>query len=150
MFKERMQDMFLQEWNGEVSLTSNLRLYKHIKVDFKPERYLSVCSKAIRTATTKIRLSSHAFSIETGRWGREKVEPAERKCTLCGIIEDEYHCLVECPRYAQERKGCLPERLRRRGSMFEFIKFCKSETDIDCRKFGSLCYKVMKKHQVYI
>ena len=108
MFKERMQDMFLQEWNGEVSLTSNLRLYKHIKVDFKPERYLSVCSKAIRTATTKIRLSSHAFSIETGRWGREKVEPAERKCTLCGIIEDEYHCLVECPRHIQERKGICP------------------------------------------
>ena len=150
VFKERLQDIFLQEWYGELSQTSDLRLYKHIKISFKYESYLNECSRALRVAATKVRLSSHTFCIETGRWAREKQDPAERKCTLCNIIEDEYHCLVECPRFAKERKKYLPERLKRRRSMFEFIKFCKSESEADRKNFSLLCYSVLKEHQKYL
>ena len=32
----------------------------------------------------------------------------------------EYHCLIECPRFMNERKGFLPVRRRHRPSMYEF------------------------------
>ena len=70
----------------------------------------------------KLRLSSHLFLVERGRWGRNRIEYKDRLCTMCNTIEDEFHCLIECPNYIKERKGCLPEILIRRPSMFEFIK----------------------------
>ena len=68
-------------------------------------------NRALRHALTKIRLSSHRYNIETGRWGKNKIPRADRQCTLCNVIEDEYHILIICPRYVNERRGRLPEHL---------------------------------------
>ena len=47
---------------------------------------------------TKIRLSSHTFLVERGRWVKPKINYHERLCTLCdeNDIEDEYHILMKC------------------------------------------------------
>ena len=74
----------------------------------------------------------------------------ERKCTLCGVIEDEFHCLIECPRYMNARKGCVPERLKKRPSMFEFVNFIKCQNELEYRKLGLLCLRVMKEHKAYV
>ena len=60
-FKQRIQDIFVQDWTAQVSLTSDNRLFKYIKVDFRFEKYLMMYNKAFRVALTKIRLSSHPF-----------------------------------------------------------------------------------------
>ena len=117
--------------------------------------YLLICgphhrAPFFRLPLTKLRLSSHIFSIERGRWGRNKVPLMERKCILCDVLEDEYHYLVECPMFKECRKACLPEQLRQNASMYEFIKFVKSEKLEDCRMLGLLCMKVMKEHRKYI
>ena len=150
IFKQRLHDMFLQEWNAEVALTSTSRLYKHIKDNFGFESYLNLCKKSHRIAITKIRLSSHLFYIERGRWGVRKVERGERKCIACSVIEDEYHCLLECPRYVNERKYCVPEKLRKRPSMFEFVNFLKSENEQTQRMLGVLCFRVQLKHKTFL
>ena len=62
-------------------------------------------NKLLRVANTKIRLSSHLFYIERGRWGKNKINAIDRKCQLCNTIEDEFHCLVECPRFKEIRKN---------------------------------------------
>ena len=49
----------------------------------------------------KFRCSNHSLLIETGR--HCNIELAERKCSLCGKIEDEIHFSVECPRYDTTR-----------------------------------------------
>ena len=122
-FKQRMYDIHLQEWETELNMTSNFRIYKHIKNRFYFEEYLGIVNKSFRIAITKIRLSSHLFYIERGRWSRPIVAAIDRTCTLCNIIEDAYHCLIECPRFINERKGCLPLALKNRPSMFSFINF---------------------------
>ena len=62
IFKQRLQDIFLQEWLAQVSETSSARLYKHIIRDkFQFESYLNLCNKSLRIAITKVRLSSHLF-----------------------------------------------------------------------------------------
>merc|ERR1712102_158002 len=88
------------------------RIYKHIKESFCYESYLdNIQNRALRHALTKIRLSSHRYNIETGRWGKNKIPRADRQCTLCNVIEDEFHVLNICPRYVNERRGRLPEHL---------------------------------------
>ena len=101
-------------------------------------------------AITKIRLSSHLFNIERGRWGGSKIERKERKCTVCNVVEDEYHCLLECPRYVNERRHCLPERLKDRPCMLEFINFLRSQNAQDQHMLGALCYKVQREHKNFI
>ena len=54
------------------------------------------------------------FMIERRRWGRNKIERQQRKCEVCDSIEDEYHCLIECVRFTNERKGCLSAVLKKK------------------------------------
>ena len=68
-FKQRLTDIYRQHWWSEVQLTTNNRLFKHIKNDFIFESYLRINNRALRTSLTKIRLSSHIFNIERGRSG---------------------------------------------------------------------------------
>ena len=44
---------------------------------------------------------------------------------LCKTIEDEYHCIVECPKYIEERKGCMTDVPRKRPIMNEFVNVFK-------------------------
>lgn len=130
--------------------TSNHRLYKHIKESFGYEKYLNVCPMSLRIPLTKLRLSSHLFNVERGRWGSRKCNVNERKCRLCDVVEDEYHCIIECPMYVKERRGCMPACLRNGPSMMKFIVFLKSEKWTDCIHAGLLCKRVMNEHKKYI
>ena len=106
VFRTRLQDIYLQTWGQEVRESSGGRLFKHVKLEFGFEPYLNAVSHSLRIPISKIRLSSHTFFIERGRW--MKIAKNERVCQICGVIEDEFHCLVECPRFNNERRGLLP------------------------------------------
>ena len=110
-FKRRLVDMYLQFWVSQVNLTSDNRLYKHIKIHFSFDSYLYINNRALRTSLTKIRLSSHTFLIERGRWGPNSVDVNDRKCTVCNLVESEYHCLIECVKFNNERCGLLTNEL---------------------------------------
>ena len=118
---------------------------KHVKEKFEFEQYLNMPNKMFRIAITKVRMSSHIFLIERGRWAN--INREDRKCTECRCIEDEYHVLIECPRYREERKGCLSHALKTRPSMFEFIKYIKCVNEADCNKVGRLCARVQKEYR---
>ena len=112
LVRKRLQDNYRTEWAESVMNSTDGRIYKHIKESFCYESYLdNIQNRALRHALTKIRLSSHRYNIETGRWGKNKIPRADRQCTLCNVIEDEYHILIICPRYVNERRGRLPEHL---------------------------------------
>ena len=103
IFRTRLQDIYLQTWGEEVRESSGGRLFKHVKLEFGFEPYLNVVSQSLRIHKSKIRLCSHTFFIERGRW--MKIAEIERVCQICGVIEGEFHCLVECPRFNNERRG---------------------------------------------
>ena len=69
----------------------------------------------------------------------------DRLCTQCNTLEDEFHCLVECTRFVNERKRLLPVSLRIRPSMFEFVKFIKCKES--SAMLGQLSMKVMKEYR---
>ena len=145
VFKQRLMDMSMQEWSAQVNLTSDGRLFKHIKLSFQFESYLDITNKARRVATTRIRLSSHIFNVERGRWSN--IVRNERKCIVCDCIEDEFHCLVECPRFNNERRGLLTAALENMPNMNNFITFLKSNDVNEQKKLGLLCLKVQKEYR---
>ena len=126
--------------------TSSNRLYKHIKENFIFEPYLNLINKAKRIHISKVRLSSHLFLVERGRWGTKKLRLEERKCEKCNVLEDEYHCLIECVRFERERRGLLPPALVNRPSMFEFVKFLKNKDN--CSKLGQLCKNITIEYKI--
>ena len=145
-----MYDIYQQEWMAEVTSTSDYRLYKHIKEYFCFEQYLNLFNKPIRIALTKIRLSSHLFHVERGRWNARKVEIKDRICSLCRVVEDEFHCMIECPRYESARVGNLPTSLKRKPSMYKFINVLKCKEPEMYKTIGVLCMKVMREHRKFI
>ena len=94
---------------------------------------------------SKVRLSSHFFLVERGRWGTKKLKLEERKCEICDVLEDEYHCLIECVRFERERRGLLPPTLVNGPSMFEFVKFFRKKEN--CSKLGQLCRNILKEYR---
>ena len=148
IFRKKLQDTFLQEWLGKVDTTSNGRIFKHLKHTFSYEPYLDMPNKYYRMAITKIRLSSHLFFVERGRW--TNIARVDRKCECCHVIEDEFHVLIECPRFINERKRYLPNVLRKKPSMFEFLKLMNCTTDNECRTLGKLCANIQKEHRKFI
>ena len=153
-FQRRIKDMYLQEWEAKVRESSTGRLFRYIKQGFKFEAYLDNLKKAQRISLTRIRLSSHIFNIEKGRWasagGGDRVNRGNRLCTQCSVVECEYHCLVQCPRYVNEREGRLPVRLRERPCMYEFLRFMMDESGENVRNLGSLCLAVQIEHRKYV
>ena len=57
-----------------------ITLYKHVKLDFGFESYLCMYNSSLRVSITRLRLSSHLFLIERGRWGRNRLEYKDRVC----------------------------------------------------------------------
>ncbi len=150
LFKQRMYDIYQQEWMAEVNSTSDYRLFKHLKENFCFEEYLNIFNKPIRIALTKLRLSSHLFHVERGRWYARKLDIKDRLCSLCNVIEDEFHCLIECPRYSSARVGNLPNYLKKKPSMYKFINALKCDEPEICQKLGILCLKIMREHRKFI
>ena len=147
LFKKRLCDIYIQEWYNEVQMTSDSRLYKHIKIDFCYESYMNINNRALRISITKIRLSSNLFKIERGRWGANRVERRERLCTVCDCVEDEFHCLVECPRFNNERRGLLPDFLIKNKTMCNFIRMLSTNNVKEQKKLGLLCFKIQKEYR---
>ena len=132
LFKQAVIDEFNQEWRLHLNNNNTMSLYKHINdkdaVDFKI--YLDqIPNRTHRILLTKLRVSSHQLRIETGRYGRARLERFERVCQLCNQndIEDEFHFVIKCPVYNDIRIKYIKPYYRRRPSMYKFISLLQSD-----------------------
>ena len=87
-----------------------LRLYKLLKNDFGREKYLTLVSKKkYRIAISRLRASSHNLEIERGRYTIPVTPIENRLCSVCNSIEDEFHFLLHCQLYNEERSALFHE-----------------------------------------
>ena len=85
-----------------------MKTYAEHKQDFKMESYITKLNFSARQKLSKLRLSDHSLEIERGRYQRPYLKLEERKCPFCpDKIEDEYHFLIECAMYRDERQSFL-------------------------------------------
>lgn len=123
ILKQRLIDSFITQSREGIRNSSSLSLYKELTITFEIAPYLKLlCNAKYRHTLAKIRLSSHALAIETGR--HRGIPRENRKCTLCNTndIEDEYHFIIVCPLFNNLRNVYLPNYYTRSPSMFKFIQ----------------------------
>ena len=146
--KSKVYECYRREWRTNVQESTDGRLFRFIKDDFKFERYLNMNDSRLRVAITKIRLSSHLFFIERGRWNKpRKIDRVNRVCDVCNVIEDEKHCLLDCPKFENERRGRMPEWLHEDPSWNNFVRFLKGEKEDEMWMLGLLCKSVQNEHR---
>ena len=149
LFKQRIHDINKQNINEQIDNVSKNRLYKLLNESTINNSYLfHVKEKYLRTSITKLRLGSHNLMIERGRW--KKKELIDRECSLCGKLEDEYHAVLECPRYEEFREAYIPHYLLRRPSMFKFIEFLNTLNPNEMRSFGKFCYRLRRYYETNV
>ena len=76
--------LYTQTCFSKIEKSSRCRLYRNIKEVHDTEFHLRqqyTCH--LRQGLSKIRLISHKFFVERGRWSKPKVEYIDRLCTLC-------------------------------------------------------------------
>ena len=115
VFKQRINDTFMQNWHERLEGSSRANFYKSIS-NFQFQPYLeniNVCK--YMKSVCKLRMSSHRLAIESGRWARPaRIPIEERKCVYCDLLEDEFHFVLECKCYTELRNKYIPRYFFRR------------------------------------
>ena len=144
----RLKCSFEQNINTTINndLSKN-RLYRHLIQDHTMKNYLNILDRHKRIALTKIRLGSHNFLIERGRWQRPKIELSERNCDLCDCLEDEFHIIVECPKFYNLRQTLLDKTLKFKPSMYKFVKLLDTNDKQMLEKTSRLFINVLMEYE---
>ena len=106
--KQRIIDVYVQNWRSTVNESPKLQIFSKIKDDFTCSDYLNnILNKKLRGLLTKLRISAHDLNVERGRY--VNIPREERLCNCCNmrVIENEYHFLLVCPSYIDIRRQYL-------------------------------------------
>ena len=146
-FKQRIEDISIQNWSSDVNSMPKLSSYKMFKSLLEPELYLNVVPwRKHRNSLSRLRCSNHRLAIERLRSSHER---QERFCSYCSTlnqykIEDEYHFLFECPLYKDIRKEYLQIQVY---DTLQSLLSTKSETRVKC--LAAFTYHGFKLHAAY-
>ena len=106
-YHDIMKNQYLKAWKSYITQSRKLQLYYSIKTNYQIEEYLdTVRNYEQRRLLTKFRISNHKLAVETGRYGKQKIQVDKRYCILCNNseIETEEHMLLHCPCYSSLRQ----------------------------------------------
>ena len=132
VFKHRLTDSFIQNWQEGLGISTRARFYKSF-AQFQLQPYLEKINVfKYMQALSKLRMSSRRLEVEAERWARPNIIPIdERKCTTCRALEDEYHFVIECSRYLDLRNNHIAKYYWKKPSMYKFVELINS-TNINC------------------
>ena len=151
VFKQRVVDVFKQNWFNDIARNGTLVLYKEFKQYFEYENYLTELPSKLRIPLAKLRLSSHQLLIETGRYSQNRTERAQRLCTLCdrSDVEDEYHFVIICPLYSHLRVSYIRPYYYKKPSVYKFVQLMQSDNLSILRNLGKylqVAFSLCKSH----
>jgi hypothetical protein len=106
LFKQRLVDMFIQEWSAAVRDRDRYETYRSFKYVFASELYLTdIDLYCFRVAMTQLRLGVLPINNNMFRYSDS---PTSRNCPFCvNTVEDEHHFLFVCPQFTDLRSKYL-------------------------------------------
>ena len=120
----------------------------------QPEKYISCLHiRKFLIAYSRFRCSSHRLEIEQGRQNGTLLE--NRICKLCEadgeiIIEDEYHFLLNCPRYDGLREIYIPKEYMENKSYNTFIILMSTECEQTIKSVASFIVAAINQRNKYL
>ena len=150
VFKQRLFDIFLQSRNEFFDVSSKCYLYKHLVDNFCLQFYLrkNVPNHYCRLIS-KFRMSAHNLYVEKGRYNN--IDRQNRICVCCDlqVIEDEYHFILKCPKYAKLRTKCIKPFYYRRPSSFKLALLLSSQNVTELCNLGKYLFNALKQRDIF-
>ena len=102
-FKQRMVDVFIQEWSTSIREKERYSMYRSFVREFGNVHYLlDIDVYCFRIAFTQIRMGVLPINVNLQRYSDQ---PGAKMCPFCiNKLEDEMHVLKKCPLYADIRE----------------------------------------------
>ena len=125
--KDRLEMQFVQKWNSDVQVSPKCINYRIFKTEFKIEPYITELQPRSYITLSRFRTTNNRLPIERGRW--ENVDRLQRFCNLCtgNMLGDEFHYLLECTYFTEERKKYLPKFYLRHVNILKSQKLMSTE-----------------------
>ena len=132
--EQKLKDQFIQLWSAEMFMSPKSLCYRLYKTNFGFEKYISLLSPNLMFILCKFRSGSHRLPVETGRW--QNLPREDRLCHLCesGDIGDEFHYIMSCKFFKNERKRYLPEYCQKNINVFKFNTLFTTQNTIILEK----------------
>ena len=124
--KQKLKDVFIQNWHANIDQTSSSSFYKQLNREFNQNNCLNLISSFQFRQLLAFITRNHRLPIETGRW--RSIPTSERKCSICNDIGDEFHYLFICPLFDNERKKYIKPYYYLRPNTFKLSQLfgCKN------------------------
>ena len=141
----RLKDQFKQNWFSDMNISSKGLCYRIFKCDFGIEKYFSILPFNYAVLFCKYRCGSHRLPVETGRW--QNVSRHDRLCHLCDSpdIGDEFHYIMSCSFFTNERKQLLPLYYCRNVNIIKFQQLFSSNNMSILSKLCKLIRLILQK-----
>ena len=146
ILRQRVSDIDMQERTEELNASTRAIFYRHI-YDNSFSKYLEIVKvKKYRIALSRLRLSSHRLAVESGRWRKPNSVPFdERVCSLCNVLEDEFHFVLQCRKFSDIRPLYIKKYYWRHPSMFKFLELIKCENVKTVRNLATYTFKAFSR-----
>jgi hypothetical protein len=143
ILRNRLFDIYRQTWYNNLAESSKARFYRVVVNSHGLSYYLNnVTVKTHRISFSRLLLSSHRLSIESGRWNRPITPACNRYCPFCpNSIEDEYHFIIECRLYTDLRRKLIPIYYTRNASMAKLTSLFQSDNPNIIRRLAKFISK---------
>ena len=123
-FKEKVKrsllDNFIQQWYSSIDKNSIYSNYRMFKTLYKYEPYLTILPVILAKRLVKFRTTNNNLPVNILRF--ENTPRNERLCSKCSLndIGDEFHYILCCPHFTQQRKQCIPRYYFTRPNTIKF------------------------------
>jgi len=145
--KQLLDDLEILEWENSRYSKPKLRYYNMYKTEFGVSDYvLFNIPKYKRSLMAQFRAGILPLEIETGRFRNTPLN--ERICKLCNLheIEDEYHFLLRCEMFDNERQTMFSKCVQFESSFLDYDDFEKFMfLNMNCQRLvANFIYNAMK------
>ena len=105
---------------------------------------MTILDRAKTKALIQFRTGNHKFPIEVGRYTQTPI--ADRTCPHCtNTIGDEYHYLLECAHFTNDRKKYIDTTYRNRPNMLKYKHLMQTKDTNKLIKLSTFIEKLIKR-----
>lgn len=143
--KLRLSDMYKQEWLAEVNRNFLCKVYRIIKTSLEFEKYLHILDFRNHSYVCKYRCINTDIPVVSGRY--HNIVFDDRICNLCksdNYLGDEFHYILECAAFKNERNLFLKPYFRTRPSSIKMRDLFQSKSKSVINNLSMFCSKIMK------
>ena len=140
--KKKLNDLFLNTWYANVENSNNSSFYKLFKHKFEIEKYLSSPPSSLLYSKIRFRTRNHRLPIEIGNWA--KIPVNQRLCNSCNKLGDEFHYLLECQNFTNERRTFIKPYYFRRPNTLKLSQLMQSQNKSEQLKLSKFINHILK------